>query len=326
MLKFGAASGMVLTVVLSLLAMLAAMDASNEKSKECTNQKSAMAKRVIGELPQLEAQNEKGVTVFVVADGERRAVWLPDGTVKDAIEAGGITLAPHDRVKPPLNVKLKDGMSIVVERVRITEERQWEFIQPTTLFQFDSSLPSGRTRIVSPGEVGLAEVVTRVYRKDGKVTLRQVLLRNVVKEPKPAIIGVGIKQTPTRIAYRGALPSRGLPIGIRVMTMIATAYHPGPRDCGKYADGLTATGIRARRGVVAVDPRVIRLGTRLYVEGYGYAIAADTGGAIKGNRIDLCFDTYEEAVRWGIRPVRVLILSLPDGTDANEWLKKQYEK
>ena len=82
--------------------------------------------------------------------------------------------------------------------------------------------------------------------------------------------------------------------------MEATAYtHTGNR---------TATGINPYRGVIAVDPKVIPLGTELYVEGYGYGEALDTGGAVKGNRIDLFFETKSEALNWGRRDVQVYIL------------------
>ena len=93
-----------------------------------------------------------------------------------------------------------------------------------------------------------------------------------------------------------------------VLTMTATAYEPGPTSCGKWADGYTAIGLKAEPGIVAVDPKVIPLGTRLYVEGYGPALAGDVGGAIKGNRIDLLFETVEEALRYGRRKVKVYIL------------------
>jgi 3D (Asp-Asp-Asp) domain-containing protein len=93
---------------------------------------------------------------------------------------------------------------------------------------------------------------------------------------------------------------------IRVMD--ATAYYPGPECTGKYSYyGRTYTGKKADYGLVAVDPRVIPLGTKLYIEGYGYAEAADIGGAIKGNRIDLCFQTYREAKRFGRKKVKVYI-------------------
>jgi 3D (Asp-Asp-Asp) domain-containing protein len=63
--------------------------------------------------------------------------------------------------------------------------------------------------------------------------------------------------------------------------------------------------------VVAVDPSVIKLGSRVHVEGYGDAIAGDTGGAIRGSRIDLCFDTYDEAIQFGRRTIKVYILKTP---------------
>jgi len=90
--------------------------------------------------------------------------------------------------------------------------------------------------------------------------------------------------------------------------MVATAYYPGPESTGKSADGITATGMRAGHGVVAVDPRVIPLGTRLYIPGYGLAVAGDVGGAIKGLRIDLGFSTLREALHFGRRRVTVYVL------------------
>ncbi|MCL4418121.1 MAG: 3D domain-containing protein [Actinobacteria bacterium] len=88
--------------------------------------------------------------------------------------------------------------------------------------------------------------------------------------------------------------------------VVATAYYAG--GGGLNGDGVTATGLRARKGIVAVDPRLIPLGTKLYIEGYGQALAADTGGWIKGDRIDLCFDTLEEAYRYGRRKIYIYLV------------------
>jgi 3D (Asp-Asp-Asp) domain-containing protein len=90
-----------------------------------------------------------------------------------------------------------------------------------------------------------------------------------------------------------------------VLTMEATAYLPS--DGG--GSGITASGMAAGRGVVAVDPDVIPLGTHLYIPGYGMAIAADTGGAICGDRIDLCMESYGEAMQFGRRDITVYVLS-----------------
>jgi 3D (Asp-Asp-Asp) domain-containing protein len=115
--------------------------------------------------------------------------------------------------------------------------------------------------------------------------------------------------TPARKATRqvSKLASRSMAsaVGVRTYSMVATAYS----NLGNGPWGnKTATGARCRRGVVAVDPRVIRLGTRLYVEGYGECIALDTGSAIKGMRIDLFMDRESECNRWGRRRVKVVVL------------------
>ncbi|MEO6912399.1 MAG: 3D domain-containing protein, partial [Candidatus Baltobacteraceae bacterium] len=83
--------------------------------------------------------------------------------------------------------------------------------------------------------------------------------------------------------------------------MVATAYTAGCSGCS----GITATGYRAGHGIVAVDPRFIPLGSRLYIPGYGVAIAGDTGGAIRGNRIDLGFNSLSDAIQFGRRNVVV---------------------
>lgn len=94
----------------------------------------------------------------------------------------------------------------------------------------------------------------------------------------------------------------------KVISMVATAYD-GCYECNKpYYGAPSYIGLPLARGIVAVDPRVIPMGTRLYVEGYGEAIAADQGNAIKGNRIDLFFDTHQQALKYGMKTVKVTIL------------------
>ena len=84
------------------------------------------------------------------------------------------------------------------------------------------------------------------------------------------------------------------------ITFEATAY--------TWTGYRTATGTWPSRGTVAVDPRVIPLGTELHIEGYGPAVAADTGGAIQGQRVDLYMDTEHECWQWGRRKVEVRVL------------------
>lgn len=93
----------------------------------------------------------------------------------------------------------------------------------------------------------------------------------------------------------------------KVVNMTATAYAPGQEDNGKWGD-MTYMGGTVKKGVAAVDPKVIPMGSRLWIEGYGEAIAEDQGSAIKGNRIDLAFNTRPEALNYGIQNVKVFVL------------------
>ncbi len=95
---------------------------------------------------------------------------------------------------------------------------------------------------------------------------------------------------------------------VKEFTVSASAYTAGCNGC----TGITATGIDLKKNpdvkVIAVDPKVIKLGTKVHVEGYGYAIAADKGSAIKGNKIDVFFPTKSEAYKWGRKDVKIKIL------------------
>ncbi|WP_395145597.1 3D domain-containing protein [Armatimonas sp.] len=126
------------------------------------------------------------------------------------------------------------------------------------------------------------------------------------KKPAPMKV-VAIKSGAARgtLSSRGTLGNLSRFEGKRVLTLSATGYGPG--ENGRWGD-RTALGTRVRFGVVAVDPRVIKLGTRLYVEGYGECVAEDTGGAIKGMRIDLAFNSDSVANAYGRKRVRVVIL------------------
>jgi 3D (Asp-Asp-Asp) domain-containing protein len=167
------------------------------------------------------------------------------------------------------------------------------------------SLRSGASRTMQNGVNGEKEVTYRVYtRTDGVELRREATATRVLKKPKPEIVEEGAKASRGKYASRGGYTS-----GRRVVIMHATYYDP--YNCGGSGTGRTRTGLLGGYGVVAVDPRFIPLGTKLYIEGYGYAVAADTGGAIKGNRIDLGVDTVRDAKRMKIRnwkSVRVHIL------------------
>lgn len=163
---------------------------------------------------------------------------------------------------------------------------------------FSPQIALGIERVARPGVPGQAvESVRRVYRNNRVVT-EAVVGEQVVRPPQNEIVAVGVKLPEVS---RGQLMGRV----VKTIQVVATAYWADP----SWSNGRTATGVPARYGVVAVDPSVIPLGTRLYIPGYGYGVAADTGGAIVGDRIDLCFDTGAQAIGYGRQAVTVYVLS-----------------
>ena len=158
------------------------------------------------------------------------------------------------------------------------------------------TLPKGEEKVLQEGTVGLDEVEEEIHYKQGDVIDTKELQRKTITPMQPKVVQVGTREVEVSRSYDRVR---------EVITMEATAYLP--TDGG--GDGITATGIRARHGVVAVDPNVIPLGTRVYIPGYGEAIAADTGGDIVGNRIDVVLEDYGSAMQFGRRTVDVYILS-----------------
>lgn len=173
-------------------------------------------------------------------------------------------------------------------------------IKADVVYEFSRAVGIGRIIKATTGKDGSVTKVYTVTKVDGKVVSKEL----VREEKVPAVntifhIGKGGYD-----ASRGATSFRK----VKTMTMKASAYEPGPASNGKWA-GQTTLGIAPRYGIVAVDPRVIKLGSLLFVEGYGFAYAADTGSAIKGNRIDLCFSTNAQCNRFGRQTVIVHVLS-----------------
>ncbi len=246
-----------------------------------------------------QAAEAKPVTVTVTVDGETRKLISTNRTVGDMLAEHKIELKKLDRCSCPLKTTLKEDMEITITRIRaelVTERTPLAFPTKET---YTSGLPVGKRVVKQIGANGARVKVFRdVYKDDKRVS--HVKHKETVVKPRQQVVAIGTRGM--------TLASRGYFSGRRIVEMHATGYGPGAADNGRWAN-RTASGLRPGFGVVAVDPRFIPLGTRLYIEGYGYAVAGDTGGAIKGNRIDLGYDSYSEAKNVGRKKVRVLILN-----------------
>ena len=237
-----------------------------------------------------------------IVDGThpQQSVAVCGHTVGEAIDSVNLPLNALDRVSPPLNSPLLPGERIVLTRVRVENETTKAPIPYRTVFLMSHTLAPGRIQAGHTGKAGLAQKTYAVTYVNDKATHRKLVSTRVLIPAVDEETLGGI-----RIRMARALPSRsGAYRRLECLTMTATGYSPYEGS----STGRCATGMRAGYGVVAVDPRVIHLGTRLYIEGYGYAVAGDTGGAIKGHRIDLGHTTYSEASAVGRRHVKVWVL------------------
>lgn len=244
----------------------------------------------------------RAVPFTVAVGGSRRQARLPAVTVGEALSLMSVELGPEDRAYPDLSAALTPGMQITVVR---RETRTW--IEHTPIPFAVETVPDptvfkGQRVVRAPGQPGARDRTVRVEYADGRPVSVQTLAEAVVRQPMTKIVAVGTKPL---------IATQGPYAGKEIMYLEATAYYPGPNNFGGGVGPRTAIGLIARHGVVAVDPSVIKLGSRVYVEGYGEAVAGDTGGAIRGSRIDLCFDTYDEAMQFGRRNIKVYILKAP---------------
>ncbi len=204
-------------------------------------------------------------------------------------------------VAPVANAATQSSAFVTVGDYDIQVETRTEAIPFKTYMRMSSDVAPGSVKSASQGQNGVLEKKVKVYYKKGNAEKSELLSSKVVKDPVDQITLCGIRVRDAR-----ALPSRsGSYDRVRELNMVATGYAPWQGS----GQGLCATGMKAGYGVVAVDPRVIPLHSKLYIEGYGYAIAGDTGGAIKRNRIDLGHNTYREAEDVGRRKVHVYVLS-----------------
>jgi 3D (Asp-Asp-Asp) domain-containing protein len=245
----------------------------------------------------IEVRRAFSVTLYV--DGGRRTWMTAASTVEEFITTSGVPLRSQDRVYPSLEQTLPSGAVVRIVRVDTQIIAKPERVPFVRVSRPDASLPRGMTRVIQPGRAGTRIRRIAVTLADGVVIDRQVLGAQVVQPPQDHIMQVGTRRL---------FASRGEFAGKEIIHMEATGYAPWT---GKGVDDITSIGMKAGYGVVAVDPTVVPLRSELFIEGYGRAIAGDVGGAIKGHRIDLGFNTARQAIQFGRRPVRVYLLSTP---------------
>ena len=253
---------------------------------------------------------KRAVSVEVIVGDKKIEIETAEDTIEDMLEVEKEELkdqgieydAGVDEVTPALDFKIEENLQVNLVNVEVKSELAKEAIDFDVIVEEDSSLESGLEETRQEGAVGEKEVVYEVVYKNGVEFSKSVKSSKVVAEPVNKIVAQGTRRV---FASRD-----GQLLDYKsVLYCESTAYSGG---------GVTATGtvpVRDPNGIstIAVDPRVIPLGSLVYVEGYGKAVAADTGGAIKGNIIDVYVNSEQEAYNsWGRKyNVPVYILAYP---------------
>lgn len=256
--------------------------------------------------------------IRIVDQGSAATRSTRAATVAEFLVEMGVQLGPLDRVEPDFDEAVPDHGEVRVIRVEEREVRLVEKVPHATTEVLLPGFTSWSPVTVRDGRDGERDVTYRIRIEDGVETTR---VPAKVIDIAPTVTQIVARPAPTRLA---TVPGAGLlrlatdgspPPGlnyVRTVQVVATAYDPGPVSTGKNPGdpgyGITATGARFAPGIVAVDPRVIPFRTKMWIPGYGFGVAADTGSDIQGHRIDVGFDAYWEAVRWGRRSVTVYVL------------------
>ncbi|HET7521865.1 MAG TPA: ubiquitin-like domain-containing protein [Bacillales bacterium] len=250
-----------------------------------------------------------GYQVSLNIAGKKEVVWTtaaPSISVREFLNNRNIKYDGDDKIAPGLDTPVKKTASITVTRMKTEKVTDVVPVDYAVVTKKDSSLPKGEEKVLRSGEKGKIEKTYLVTFKNGKEVSRKLIQTDTIKESKDRVVAVGTR-TYSRPS-RGGSDDGGSDGVVRQFYAHSTAY---TANCGGCS-GITATGIDLRANpdakVIAVDPDVIPLGTRVWVEGYGYAVAADTGGAVNGRTIDVFFSTRSEAYAWGQRTVLVKIL------------------
>ena len=230
---------------------------------------------------------ERSVPVTVQVDGRMLRARTHRARVSDVLADLGVVLTGQDYTTPTLDAPLGEDATIRVVRVSERFLTVQEPIPFETAWQPDPDLEIDYQRVMQEGARGILEKRIRVSYEDGHEVSRVIDGQYVAVPPTTKIFGYG-----TMIVVRTLDTPSGPVEYWRKIRMLATSYSAGTAGTSPSSPwyGRTATGMQMRYGIVAVDPRVIGLHSQVYVPGYGTGLAGDTGGAIRGKRIDLGYD------------------------------------
>ncbi len=259
-----------------------------------------------------------GFPVYITQGAKTIEISFFGGTVADALAQAGFTVDEYDLIEPSLDTEITETGYIDYTDIGYTTGAYTEAIPFNTKTEYTSALNKGTSKVAKPGVNGSQIVNYTAMTINGITSLKEITSVSVLAKPVNAINLVGTRPIPTNpkgwvstIVPKNeiVLDENGVPVKYKSkMTVRATAYtHTGNR---------CATGVWPQPGHIAVNPKIIPYGTKMFIKTvdgkyiYGYAVAADTGGFIKKHPtgIDLFMDTERQCINFGVRKAEIYIL------------------
>lgn len=285
----------------------------------------------------------------VIVGNEAKTVYTIAQTVEQALKEANVIISEQDTVVPSLTTPVRDGMTITVNVSRDVVQYESRLIPFEIVTEEDDALEVGESEVVQVGVPGLERTRYALTVENGTITNRTEMNVETLRTVRPQIIRQGTKvvadsetNEETMESTEPSSPFReeaeieieDIPraedvldfTSAKQLLVEATAYTNNAEDTITF-DGrvltrsgydVTDTILYEGMRIIAVDPSVIPLGTRVYVEGIGMAIALDTGGVIKGNKIDIMMDTKEEAVTFGRKPLTIWVIPKQEEKEGND--------
>lgn len=265
--------------------------------------------------------------ITLVVDGKKKEISTFTGNVEELLIEQEVKYDTNDIINLPLDTKLTDGMNVEVTDVMVKIEKESKVVDFETEIVKGREMKKGTTSVSVEGKNGENELVYEVTYHNGKQVGKKFIEENVItnpvnkvvkegtkeeikveevkevkKEEEPKIIEEPVKEETTKEVEQVKETSESSEVSNLGTHMVveSTSYCQG---------SVTATGTQARWGVIAVDPNVIPFGTKVYIPQFDKVfIAEDTGGAIKGNKIDIFMENSDDAINWGRRNIDIYIL------------------
>ncbi len=286
--------------------------------------------------PDMKINVERWYNISVNDGGKTTACDVPEGTVKEALDFLGVKLTANDKVSVNPGKKVKDNLKVRIDRVTYKTTHTTQYVDYKTVEKKTDKLYTGETRVQKEGVKGEKLITSKLTYVNGKLKNTDVIAKKTTKKAVNEVVLVGTAERPETPAVSSSnyfaknvedsatfssdetkktfVDMNGNTVKyLRSYTGSGTAYYAP-------AGSLTASGRLAQVGNVAVNPNIIPLGSKLYIVSndgqvcYGYATAADTGGALfEGTAIvDLFYDTFDECTQFGRRDVTVYVIEEGD--------------